>query len=106
MASYGDNRGMRVVGIRAFKNRLSEYVRMAQRGEDILLTDRGEVVAQLRGPDAIERPVHLDPVVADLIRRGLVSHIGMNKPQAYPPQARVLRGKTAAQLLDEERGDR
>jgi hypothetical protein len=50
--------------------------------------------------------VHPDPGVADLIRRGLVSHIGTNKRQAYPLLGRVLRGKTAAQLLDEERGDR
>ena len=98
---------MKVVGIREFKDRLSEYVRMARRGEDILLTERGEVVAELRGPDAIGRPVHPDPGVADLIRRGLVSHIGTEKRQAYPLLGRVLRGKkTAAQLLDEERGDR
>ncbi|MFI5181867.1 MAG: type II toxin-antitoxin system Phd/YefM family antitoxin [Thermoanaerobaculia bacterium] len=97
---------MKVVGIREFKDRLSEYVRMAKRGEDILLTERGEVVAELRGPDAIGRPVHPDPGIADLIRRGLVSHIGTNSPQAYPPLGRILRGKTAAQLLDEERGDR
>lgn len=79
---------------------------MARRGEDILLTERGEVVAELRGPDAIGRTEHPDPGVADLIRRGLVSHIGTNKRQAYPLLGRVLRGKTAAQLLDEERGDR
>jgi antitoxin (DNA-binding transcriptional repressor) of toxin-antitoxin stability system len=97
---------MKVVGIREFKDRLSEYVRMARRGEDILLTERGEVVAELRGAGAIGRPVHPDPGVADLIRRGLVSHIGTNKRQAYPRLGRVLRGKTAAQLLDEERGDR
>jgi antitoxin (DNA-binding transcriptional repressor) of toxin-antitoxin stability system len=97
---------MRVVGIREFKDRLSEYVRMARRGEDILLTERGEVVAELRGPGAIGRPVHPDAGIADLIRRGLVAHIGTNKRQAYPLLGRVLRGKTSAQLLDEERGDR
>ena len=97
---------MKVVGIREFKDRLSEYVRMARQGEDILLTDRGEVVAELRGPGGIGRPVHPDPGIADLIRRGLVSQIGTNERQAYPLLGRVLRGKTAAQLLDEERGDR
>lgn len=97
---------MRVVGIREFKDRLSEYVRMVRRGEEILLTERGEVVAELRGAAAIGRPVHPDPGVADLIRRGLVSHIGANQPQVYPLLGPVLRGKTAAQLLDEERGDR
>jgi prevent-host-death family protein len=29
---------MKIVGIRELKDRLSEYVRMARRGEDILLT--------------------------------------------------------------------
>src|ERR1035437_586503 len=97
---------MKVVGIREFKDRLSEYVRMVRRGGDILLTERGGGGAQLRGAGAIGRPVHQDPGVADLIRRGLVSHIGTEKRQAYPLLGRVLRGKTAAQLLDEERGDR
>lgn len=97
---------MKAVGIREFKDRLSEYVRMARRGEDILLTERGEVVAELRGAGAIGRPVHPDPGVADLIRRGLVSHIGTNRRQLYPLLGRVLRGKTASQLLDDERGGR
>ena len=39
---------MRVVGIRELKNRLSEYLRMVRGGEDILITDRGEVIAELR----------------------------------------------------------
>lgn len=47
-----------------------------------------------------------DPGIADLIRRELVSHIGTNKRQVYPLLRRVLRGRTAAQLLDEERADR
>src|ERR1035437_1590125 len=97
---------MKVVGIREFKDRLSEYVRMVRRRGGILLTERGEVVGELRGAGAIGRPGHPDPGVADLIRRGLVSHIGTEKRQAYPLLGRVLRGKTAAQLLDEERGAR
>jgi antitoxin (DNA-binding transcriptional repressor) of toxin-antitoxin stability system len=43
---------MRVVGIKVLKNRLSEYVRLAERGETILVTDRDRVVAELGPPEA------------------------------------------------------
>ena len=49
---------MRAVGVRELKNRLSEYLRLVHHGEEILVTDRGEVVAELRnpGPRASETP--------------------------------------------------
>jgi antitoxin (DNA-binding transcriptional repressor) of toxin-antitoxin stability system len=37
---------MRAVGIKVLKNKLSEYVRLAERGETILVTDRDPVVAE------------------------------------------------------------
>ena len=41
---------MRAVGIKVLKNRLSEYVRLAAAGENVLVTDRDRVVAQLGPP--------------------------------------------------------
>ncbi len=41
---------MRIVGVRELKNRLSEYLRLVSAGEEILVTVRGEVVAELRKP--------------------------------------------------------
>jgi hypothetical protein len=41
---------MKAVGIRELKNRLSEYLRFMQGGEEVLVTDRGKVVAELRQP--------------------------------------------------------
>jgi len=41
---------MKAVGVRELKNRLSEYLRLVRKGEKILVTDRGEVVAELRQP--------------------------------------------------------
>jgi len=38
------------VGLRDLKNRLSEYVREVRSGEAVLVTDRGEVVAELIPP--------------------------------------------------------
>ncbi len=39
---------MRAVGIKVLKARLSEFVRLAKAGETILVTERDEVVAELR----------------------------------------------------------
>jgi len=41
---------MKAVGVRELKDRLSEYLRLVRNGEEILVTDRGEVVAELRQP--------------------------------------------------------
>ena len=38
---------MRSVGLKALKNKLSEYVRVASGGETVLVTDRDRVVAEL-----------------------------------------------------------
>jgi antitoxin (DNA-binding transcriptional repressor) of toxin-antitoxin stability system len=39
---------MKVVGVKELKARLSEYLREVKRGEVVLVTDRDEVVAELR----------------------------------------------------------
>ena len=47
---------MKVVGIKQLKARLSEYVRLAKAGETVLVTERNEVVAELR-PSRRRTPV-------------------------------------------------
>lgn len=44
------------VSIRDMKNRLSEYLRLARRGQDVVITDRGRPVARLVpvGPEVSE----------------------------------------------------
>jgi prevent-host-death family protein len=39
---------MKAVGIKQLKAKLSEFVRLAKAGETVLVTERGEVVAELR----------------------------------------------------------
>src|SRR5258706_263951 len=41
---------MKTVGVRDLKNKLSEYLRRVRLGESVLVTDRGEVVAELLPP--------------------------------------------------------
>ena len=98
--------GMRTVGLRELKNRLSEYVREVRSGEGVLVTDRGEVVAELipPGPAAGERGV--PPGLVALARGGQLTLGASNDAALYPKLPRLLRPHRAAQLLDEERGDR
>ena len=41
---------MHTVGVRELKSRLSEYLRRVRLGKRVLVTDRGEVVAELLPP--------------------------------------------------------
>jgi antitoxin (DNA-binding transcriptional repressor) of toxin-antitoxin stability system len=95
---------MKAVGVRELKNRLSEYLRLVRNGEEILVTDRGEVVAELRQPSprvALPYPALLEAVQQGRVRLGMA-----NRPELYRALPAVLPAGLAAKLLDEERGER
>jgi prevent-host-death family protein len=96
---------MKSVGLRELKNRLSEYVREVRAGEGVLVTDRGEVVAELVPPgQRVDERVPSG--LATLARRGQLTLGASNDPALYP-MLRPLRARhRAAELLDEERGPR
>jgi antitoxin (DNA-binding transcriptional repressor) of toxin-antitoxin stability system len=41
---------MKSVGVKVLKDNLSKYLRMVRQGETILVTDRDEVIAEIRQP--------------------------------------------------------
>jgi prevent-host-death family protein len=102
---------MKSVGVRDLKNRLSEYLRRVRLGESVLVTDRGEVVAELLPPGQGQTDPSAPAGLLSLAKRGLVS-LGTPSspgvPDLYPalPRAHRTRRRSAAQLLDEERGPR
>ena len=78
------------VGIRELKNRLSEYLRMVRRGEVILVTDRGEAVAELHQPvNAPEAAVY--PELLRRARLGKVRLGGCCEPRRPVPADDPLR---------------
>jgi antitoxin (DNA-binding transcriptional repressor) of toxin-antitoxin stability system len=95
---------MKTVGVRELKNRLSEYIRQARAGEGVLVTDRGEVVAELTRPGE-ESGDALPPGLRSLVRRGFVT-LGRGGKAPYPSLGRGRARQSAAQLLDAERGSR
>jgi hypothetical protein len=95
---------MKAVGVRELKSRLSEYLRLVKNGEEILVTDRGFVVAELRQPSLrIALPY---PGLVEAVHRGQ-ARMGMpNRPDLYPSLGPAMPAGSASRLLDEERGDR
>jgi antitoxin (DNA-binding transcriptional repressor) of toxin-antitoxin stability system len=96
---------MLTVGIRELKDRLSEYVRRANAGEEILVTDRGRVVAELRKPGS----THLEAPYPALMAWALAgkARIGArNRADLYPELRSLLPEGQAGKLLDAERGER
>ena len=95
----------KTVGIRELKNRLSQYLRRVRAGEAVLVTDRGQVVAELTAPGQPSPAAHEEPDLAALAARGGVAIGGRNEPGVYPSLAPLLPDGTSQGLLSEERGE-
>ncbi len=98
---------MKTAGVRELKAHLSGYLRDVQRGDVVLVTDRGRVVAELRPPGAAEAGAS----PSDLAYRKLVDR-GLLRPAAAPgavawagPARPRLRRGSSRELLDAERGE-
>lgn len=97
---------MQSVGIKTLKNRLSEYVRAAAAGETVLVTDRGQVVAELVAPRVRTDASPVEQRLGELMRQGLLA------PAKISPKVRLPRRRPLAQLaevlrdLDNSRADR
>jgi prevent-host-death family protein len=97
---------MKSVGLRELKNRLSEYVRDVRSGNGVLVTDRGEVVAELLPPGPRVDEPNVPSALVALARRGQLTLGASNEAAFYPKLSPLLKRRRAVALLDEERGDR
>ena len=97
---------MRSVGIKILNNRLSEYIRMAESGETVLVTDRDRVVAEIGPPRETRSPILADALLAEAVRSGCLT------PPMLPAHAEPPASKPVAPLndilreLDDDRSDR
>jgi prevent-host-death family protein len=93
---------MKTVGLKILKNKLSEYVRLAEAGETVVITDRGRAVAEI-GPRRKQR----ESVIERGIREGWITPA--KKPFRPLPPRKPVPGLTLEQLLadlDRDREDR
>jgi antitoxin (DNA-binding transcriptional repressor) of toxin-antitoxin stability system len=99
---------MKAVGVKQLKARLSEYLRLVKTGEVILITDRDEVVAELR-PAYRQRSTELsvEEQLQVLAEAGEITRPSLPKGDwTWKVKGLGLPAGTASRLLDEVRGDR
>ena len=98
---------MKAVGIKVLKARLSEYLRLVKTGETVLVTERDEVVAELR-------PANRQKVAPSTLEDGLerlAEHgeavLRSEEIRGWRGPAAVVRlkGTTSQTLLDALRGE-
>ncbi len=96
---------MQTVGIRALKAGLSAYLREIEQGTSFLVTNRGEVVAELRPPPGEDEGT-VRGRLRRLAERGAVRLGRRNSPELYPTLGDGAPDGTAQALLDADRADR
>jgi prevent-host-death family protein len=99
---------MKTVDVRDLKNKVSECLRRVRLGESVLVTDRGEVVAELLPPGQAHSDRSAPAGLQALARLGLVTLGAPARTDLHPALLRKQgeRRRSVAQLLDPERGTR
>lgn len=93
---------MRSVGLEVLKNQLSEYVRLAEGGETVLVTDRDRVVAEIVPPREGRSSLLTGDLMAEVVHKGWVAPPAL---AGGPPPPR-LPVAPLADLLRELEADR
>ncbi|HYW33113.1 MAG TPA: type II toxin-antitoxin system prevent-host-death family antitoxin [Gemmatimonas sp.] len=97
---------MKTIGVRELKAQLSRVLREVRAGETVLVTDRGQVVAELRAPDGgtfVES--RTDRVFARLASAGAM-RLAESPHQPYRASPVRASDGVARTLLDAERDER
>jgi antitoxin (DNA-binding transcriptional repressor) of toxin-antitoxin stability system len=99
---------VKAVGVKQLKARLSEYLRLVKGGETILVTERTDVIAELRpARRSLPRADVLDEVLDTLAETGQLTRASLPK-KGWTMRCRGLGlpPGAATRLLDEIRGER
>ena len=96
---------MKAVGLKVLKNKLSEYIRLAEAGETVLVTDRDRVVAEIVPPERTRSLVLADALLSEAVRKGWVTPPALASSDP-PPRNPVTSFRNLQQELDKDRSDR
>lgn len=88
---------MTQAGVRQIKDNLSKYLRLARKGERVVITDRGRPIAALVGLGQEAA----DEVASSLVRQGL-GDWGGGKPRGLDNPPRIS-GRRAEEVVIEDR---
>ena len=87
-------------GIKEFKNKLSHYLTFVKKGEDVLITDRGKVVARVIKENSTETTLRQS--LQTLIMKGLIIFPNRQLNNDIPDPM-VVPGKPISEMVKEDR---
>ena len=92
---------MQIVGVKELKNRLTYYLGLVKRGDNIIVTSRGKPVAIFHGIDRMEKKVGIEEKLAIHAERGSIRLPLKKSPSPFRPAK--TKGKPLSQSIIEER---
>jgi antitoxin (DNA-binding transcriptional repressor) of toxin-antitoxin stability system len=96
-------RSAKTAGIKELKNKLSAYLREVRLGSVVLVSDHGEIIAELKPPSAETLRGKVETELDELAREGLVTLPSAGK-EPLPPSPIILARGASQALLDADRG--
>ena len=95
---------IKTVGVKALKNQLSQYLREIKSGTIVLITERGNVIAELHKPTITSLPMVKNSIQANWAQEGKLIVPRSSKKNCLPSLIKKKAG-TAIKILDQERGE-
>ncbi len=96
---------MKKIGLKALKNQLSAYIRLAASGERVVVTDRERVVAEIVPPRATAKAATPEARWAALVRLGIVRP-ATRRLAAMPRRFPIMERDELMKELDADRAER
>lgn len=91
---------MPTAGIKEFKNKLSHYLSFVKNGEDVLISERGKVIARVIKEEP--QNISLRQALHPMIMRGLITFPAKELNRDIPEPIKVP-GKPVSEMLIEGR---
>ena len=91
---------MKTAGIKELKNRLSAYLALVKTGEDVLITERGKVIARI--VSEVSQKTSLRQALQPLVMEGLVD-LPVDRIDRAVSDPVELSGKEVADMVIEDR---
>jgi prevent-host-death family protein len=95
---------MKQVGVRELRLLLSKYLRCVKRGEDVLITERGEIVARIVPASGDKNKDNVRSALLQLAEKGLIlPPRKWEKPAGRPRRVRVKGSPFADAVMEGRR---
>lgn len=93
---------MSTVGVRELKNRLTQYLRRAKHGDEVIVTERGKPIAVIQPIESVKGVASLEARLAKLAAQGLLT-LPTRRPRGRLRRAKVSGPPVSAMILEDRR---